>query len=244
MSLDWTILDTGTKTAVENMRIDAELLENLDQHERPILHFYDWRPDSATYGYFVNPEEFIDLKGAKSKGLSLAKRPTGGGIVFHLWDLAFSVLVPASHPFFSENTLENYFFVNRAVLAAAGQFISGQAHLIENDANALDPFCTRFCMAQPTKYDVILNGKKIAGAAQRKTKKGFLHQGTIALKMPEEEYLQAVLRKDTKVLEAIKAHTFPLLGKDVDLNDGRKAMKEALKQHLTQYDYVQRKNGH
>jgi lipoate-protein ligase A len=229
----WNILDTGKQSAQTNMQIDAELLENLDRHTLPILHFYDWEGDCATYGYFIDPSDYLDLENAKRQGLNLAKRPTGGGIVFHIWDLAFSVLIPESHPYFSENTLDNYAFVNNAVLAAASSFLSERPQLIPCNAEALDPSCTRFCMAQPTKYDVVLQGKKIAGAAQRKTKKGFLHQGTIALKMPTEEYLRSVLLPATKVLEAIKVHTFPLLNPDDNLQEGRIALREALQNQLT-----------
>jgi len=208
--MKWNILDTGTQSAKANMALDHDLLENLDQHTLPILHFYDWEGDCATYGHFVDPSDFLNLDEAKRLNLSLAKRPTGGGIVFHIWDLAFSVLVPASHECFSENTLDNYAFVNNAVLAAASNFLTERPELIPQDAQSLDASCGRFCMARPTKYDVVFNGKKIAGAAQRKTKKGFLHQGTIALKMPYEKYLQSILLPNTKVLEAMRAQTFPL----------------------------------
>lgn len=226
--IDWNILDTGTRLAVENMLLDAELLETLDPHALPILHFYDWDGDSATYGHFVRPSDFLNLSQARKFGLNLAKRPTGGGIVFHIWDLAFSVLIPAGHPQFSENTLETYAFVNNAVLAAVSSFLGSRPVLIPENAPAFDTSCTRFCMAQPTKYDVVMHGKKIAGAAQRKTKKGFLHQGTIALKMPSEEYLGAILLPETKVLEAMLANTFPLLGEEENLNEGRRALREEL----------------
>ncbi len=206
---EWSILDTGIGSAEENMRLDAELLETLDPHALPILHFYDWAGDCATYGHFVNPADFLNLEEAKKKGLKLAKRPTGGGIVFHLWDLAFSVLIPAGHPQFSENTLDNYAFVNNRVLAAVTNIIGQSPMLIPESASAPDASCTRFCMAQPTKYDVVLNGRKVAGAAQRKTKRGFLHQGTIALQMPSEEYLKPIVHS-SKVLEAMMASTFPL----------------------------------
>ena len=89
-------------------------------------------------------------------------------------------------------------------------------------------------MAQPTKYDVVLQGRKIAGAAQRKTKEGFLHQGTIALKMPNEELLRELLLPHTQVLDAIKTHTFPLIKEDEDLNEARVALKGLIKKHLTQ----------
>lgn len=234
----WNILDTGEGSCSENMRLDGELLENLDQHTLPILHFYQWKGDCATYGHFVKPSDYLNLEAAKELGLSLAKRPTGGGIVFHIWDLAFSILIPAGHPYFSENTLENYAFVNNGVLAAAESFLSEKPELIPSNAEALDPSCSRFCMAQPTKYDVVLQGRKIAGAAQRKTKKGFLHQGTIALKMPPEEYLRKVLKSDTKVVDAMMAHTFPLLGEDEDLEEGRRALCRALENQFTKKNYV------
>jgi len=237
-SMNWNILDTGVRSAKENMKLDAELLETLDSHTSPILHFYDWKCDSATFGYFVNPSEFLNMSEAKKRGLELAKRPTGGGIVFHVWDLAFSILIPAEHPHFSENTLENYHFVNQAVLSSVTDFLSdrGSLELITQDAKALDPSCKRFCMAMPTKYDVVLQGKKIAGAAQRKTKKGFLHQGTIALKMPAREYLESVLLPGTKVLEATLAYTFPLLQDEDDLQEGREALKKQLEKHLSRVD--------
>ncbi|NGX38435.1 MAG: Octanoyltransferase LipM [Chlamydiae bacterium] len=238
--IKWNILDTGIHSAEENMLLDAELLDTLDQHALPILHFYDWEGDSATYGYFIDPSAFLNLEEADKRGLQLAKRPTGGGIVFHIWDLAFSILIPSNHDHFSENTLDNYAFVNNAVLSATAAFLSDRPklELIGEDAKALDSSCMRFCMARPTKYDVVLQGKKIAGAAQRKTKKGFLHQGTIALKMPSEEYLKAVLQSETKVLEAIQANTLPLLGPDEDLQEGRMALREALQNQLTrEYQY-------
>src|SRR5690242_16384610 len=104
--MDWQILDTGVAPAEKNMAFDAELLENLGG--QPILHFYEWERPSISYGYFIQPSKFLNLNNIKKQGIDLARRPTGGGIVFHLWDMAFSVLVPASSPHFSLNTLENY----------------------------------------------------------------------------------------------------------------------------------------
>src|SRR5580692_6228766 len=102
------VLDTGPASAEKNMQIDADLLESLA--EEPILHFYEWEKRSITYGYFVKPEELLHLENLKRHGIDHARRPTGGGIVFHLWDLAFSVLIPSSSPHFSQNSLENYAF--------------------------------------------------------------------------------------------------------------------------------------
>jgi lipoate-protein ligase A len=83
------------------MELDRALLLDLEGERDPVLHLYDWETDAATYGHFIDPGNFLNIEGVKKNRLDLAKRPTGGGIVFHNCDLAFSVLMPASHPCFS-----------------------------------------------------------------------------------------------------------------------------------------------
>ena len=235
----WEILDTGVGSAAANMRRDAELLEEAAKKTSPLLHFYEWEGDCATYGYFVEPEKYLNFEGVGKRNLNLARRPTGGGIVFHVWDMAFSVIVPSSCPEYSLNTLENYSFVNRAVLGAVKEFIQEHSdfNLTQEDFLGMDPSCQHFCMAKPTKYDAIVGGRKVAGAAQRKTKGGFLHQGTISLAMPPEDYLLDVLRGDSKVLEAMKLYTFPLLGSHPspgDISEAKTLLKSILATHLNQ----------
>lgn len=228
----WNILETKAASAEENMQLDALLLENLEGQERPILHLYEWEKPSVTFGHFVKPEELLDLEEANKRGLDLARRPTGGGIVFHLWDLAFSVLVPAKSNLFSTNTLDNYNLVNRVVKDVVKEFLGiSEIGLIPDDAPFQDQKCTHFCMARPTKYDVMLGGKKIAGAAQRKTKDGFLHQGTLALLAPDPELLGAVLPSEA-VREAMMQTTFPLVADRKELKEGRRELCEHLKRHF------------
>ena len=91
--------------------------------------------------------------------------------------------------------------------------------LMPRDAHAFDDACSHFCMAKPTKYDVIWKEKKIAGAAQRKTKQGFLHQGTISLIPPNIDMLQQMLKPGTEVLRAMQTYTHALLEKGASLKE-------------------------
>jgi lipoate-protein ligase A len=232
--MGWNILETKAASAKANMQVDGQLLEDLGNQEKPILHLYEWEKESVTFGYFVKPGELLNLEEAEKKGIDFARRPTGGGVVFHLWDLAFSVLIPAKSSLFSMNTLDNYNLINRVVKEVVKEFIGFREEigLTREDAPYRDQKCTHFCMARPTKYDVMLQGKKIAGAAQRKTKDGFLHQGTIALMRPDENLLAAVL-PSREVREAILQTTFPLLSDSDDLKEGRQRLCELLKKHFT-----------
>ncbi|MGL5263400.1 MAG: lipoyl protein ligase domain-containing protein [Candidatus Rhabdochlamydia sp.] len=226
------IIHTGRKSAEENMRFDAELLEKAKNFFEPIIHFYEWESPSATYGYFANPASLLFLDQIGS--LDLAKRPTGGGVIFHIWDFAFSIMVPASSPLYSSNTLNNYALINTAVLSSIESFLEKGPclHLTPQDAVALSGDCKHFCMAKPTQYDVLLRNKKIAGAAQRKTKNGFLHQGSICLQLPDRNYLNQVIRSK-EVIDAMYTHTFPLLGDNFASESQIKAAKTHLQTLLT-----------
>ncbi len=213
----WKVIDTGIDSAEMNMRIDREMLDQLN--DQPVIHFYEWEHPSITHGYFIKPEKFLNLERLKQRGIDIARRPTGGGIVFHLWDLAFSVLVPAKSSLFSTATLENYALVNKCVQNAVVSLIGEDLEMIKDDAPKMTEQCGSFCMARPTRYDVVLNGRKIAGAAQRKMKQGFLHQGTISLFQPDLELIEDVLLPDTGVLEAMSHYTKPLFEKNAEVKE-------------------------
>lgn len=237
----WKLLDSGTQSAQNNMDLDAELLEKMQPNDPPLIHFYDWEGDSGTYGYFLKPEEFLDLEKAQKWGLSLARRPTGGGIVFHVSDLAFSVLVPAGFPSYSLSTLDNYNFINNRVKKAVKKFLdqTQALSLLPQEPEPLDAPSARFCMAKPTIYDVMIGGKKIAGAAQRRRKQGYLHQGSISLALPQEDFLQEILLPGTQVLDAMRQNTFSILGSDYtasELSEARHELRILLKTCLTESD--------
>lgn len=200
------IIHSGALPAEENMRLDTRLLENLKDQQQPILRFYEWASLSATIGHFIKPEDFLDLNALNQEGVTLARRPTGGGILFHPWDFTFSFLMPVTHPHFSLNTLENYAYVNNKIIEAIYQLSGLKAYLHTPCLCSNDP---RFCMAHLTRYDVEWQGKKIAGAAQRKTKWGYLHQGSLSLHFPDFNFLDKVLL-NKKLVTDMRAYAFSL----------------------------------
>lgn len=208
----WEILESPPQNAKQNMQRDEEILETLSCKKHPILHFYDWQYPAATYGYFVNPQRFFAPEVLEKKTIDLARRPTGGGIVFHHCDLAFSVLVPSTASFFSSHSLDNYAFVNQKVIEAVEQLFSVSLDLAPQQTSSPSSIRDDFCMAKPTKYDVLVQGRKVGGAAQRKTRYGYLHQGSILLGSPSKHFLDTVLREGATLWEAFTLKSFPLLG--------------------------------
>lgn len=222
--MKWEVIDRSPSLPEENMQMDQELLLSLKNRKNPVLHFYDWIVDSATFGYFTNPSDFLNLEVAASRGLKLAKRPTGGGVIFHAYDFAFSLLLPSCHPSFSINTLENYAFVNQIVIDAI-KLCSPHLNpylITTNETTAIPSFC----MVKPTVYDVVIDEKKVAGAAQRRTKEGFLHQGSICLMLPQEEYLEDLISKEAA--KNMLANSFSIVHEADNLSDFRLSLRNNL----------------
>jgi lipoate-protein ligase A len=219
------------------MDTDARLLA---EGAGPLIHHYDWQGKAATHGCFLDPYRYLCREAVEKEQLLLGKRPTGGGIIFHLTDLAFSIVVPASHPAYSCNTMENYAFVNRMVIQALQDFLGGGSpSLLPVEPEPMDRASRHFCMAKPTRYDVIIDGRKVGGAAQRRTKQGFLHQGSISIALPSQDLLESLLLPGSRVQEAMQINSFTLLKGEVSasaLQDARETLRECLNRQVGERD--------
>lgn len=171
--------DVAPHSAVMNMAIDEAMLEAM---VGPTIRFYHWGSPALSFGYFG---KFSDVA-VYAAERDLVRRWTGGGIVFHGEDLTYSIVIPASDPGFDESSLMIYEKVHRALceaLVKAGQRagVAGDVgpggFAVATRAAASASGCN--CFANPVHADVMMDGRKIAGAAQRRTRRGMLQQGSI-----------------------------------------------------------------
>lgn len=212
------VIDSGKRSAAEHMHLDTMLLSQIEQ---PTLRFYQWEQFAITYGHFINPDEWL-----RSLESDSARRPTGGGLIFHDEDFAFTLALPLSHPLVALPVLERYHSINRALLQAITAFmphLDVTLHSEEFGRGSL----SELCMAHPTKYDLLIKQKKVGGAAQRKTRSGFIHQCSLILKEPDWEKIARELKEPERILPTLKATTCGLFKKTAEKRFGE-ALKEAL----------------
>jgi len=163
------------QSAAMNMAIDEALLETATA---PTIRFYGWRSPALSFGYFG---KFSDVA-IHAAERDLVRRWTGGGIVFHGEDLTYSIVIPASDPAFEESSIAIYEKIHRA-LAHALNGVGKHAELAGStryaDRTPQRGIPGNNCFANPVRADVMMKGSKIAGAAQRRTRRGLLQQGSI-----------------------------------------------------------------
>ena len=185
----WDFWDDGVREPAMNMAVDEALLRMAAARGRPLLRFYAWDRPAVTIGYVQA------FTAAPQEGCTVIRRTTGGGVVFHDHDLTHSVVIPAGHRLAKVTPIESYAFVNDAVREGlAGCQVAAELTQLEI------PKCVdrlrMVCFTTPTRYDVVLGNQKIAGAAQRRTREGILHQGSIhfghELPLPRSELIRRI----------------------------------------------------
>lgn len=167
--------DDVPRAAAMNMAIDEALLQFAT---RPALRFYRWRAPALSFGYFGS---FADVANEANER-ELVRRWTGGGIVLHGEDFTYSIVLPGVQTAASRAT---YAQVHRAIQSALPRSMNVAL------AVQASPKVSESCFANPVEADVLLEGRKIAGAAQRRTRAGLLHQGSIQHDALPQEFGEA-----------------------------------------------------
>ena len=170
MSVHWYLLRSGQGEYALNMGLDEALLQAMPRLDRATLRFYGWTERAASFGYFQRYAEIARLTALRP----LVRRPTGGGLVPHDVDWTYSLAVPPSDGWYALTASESYQRVHEWIQAA---------FVILDVTAELAPTCLRTepgqCFQGHEKFDLLWRGRKIAGAAQRRTRDGLLIQGSV-----------------------------------------------------------------
>lgn len=166
----WWLWACEPAAAAENMAADEVLLEEAVTRGAPVLRFYAWTTPAATFGYFQNYSAIERATLLRP----LIRRATGGGLVPHDADWTYSLTVPPQHAWYGLSAVESYQRVHQWVADAFARL---------GVAVELAACCRKEmpgqCFVGAEKFDVLWQGRKIAGAAQRRNRLGLLIQGSI-----------------------------------------------------------------
>jgi hypothetical protein len=166
----WLLLNSGPCPPAFNMALDEALLEAVSRLDGPVLRFYGWTEPAATFGYF---QKYTEVERATHLR-PLIRRPTGGGIVPHDADWTYSLVFPPGHEWHGLKAEESYRHAHEWIQSTFTKLAVSTE--LASHAHSAGP---GQCFAGHEKFDLLWNGKKIAGAAQRRNKLGLLIQGSI-----------------------------------------------------------------
>ncbi|MCG7345153.1 lipoate--protein ligase family protein [Sporosarcina sp. ACRSL] len=187
----WNFLNSGKCSPSFNMALDEALLEWHSRGEiGPVLRFYEWEPATLSIGYFQRVEKEIDLEAVKKHNLGFVRRPTGGRGVLHEHELTYSVIVTEQYPAMPETVTEAYRVISGGLLEGFRN-LGLQAEFSVPQSKEQNDILKRpksaVCFDAPSWYELVVEGKKVAGSAQTRQKGVILQHGAILLSLDEEK---------------------------------------------------------
>jgi lipoate-protein ligase A len=159
------------------MAVDEVLLETAAELGQATLRFYQWSEPTLSLGYF---QAYAERRNhIASRDCAVVRRQTGGGAIMHDREWTYSLALPVAHPLAADGTFL-YHAVHEALCATLGTWdvpLSVRDQSSGLPANE-QPF---LCFLRKTEGDVLCEGTKVCGSAQRRRRGAILQHGSLIL---------------------------------------------------------------
>lgn len=160
-----------------NMAIDeAVFFTHVDGNTPPTLRLYQWKQPALSLGRFQDEKKEIDLEACSQHNIIPVRRPTGGRAVLHIDEFTYSVTISTRYGAPS-GVIPAYTWLAQGIIkgfASLGISLSVSLGGVSKNPSAA-------CFASTTQADLVVNGRKIIGSAQRWIGDTVLQQGSIPL---------------------------------------------------------------
>ena len=202
-------LDSGMHTGEENMEVDRRLMASfLDGRfqtqfgpDSCLWRFYAWRPYAVTLGYNQDVSG-IDREKCRLAGIDVVRRPTGGRAVFHAEEFTYSFFTESS-----EQNSELYRMVHEVIklaLESLGIHAEFCRSTLARPQGGGAPVAVS-CFTASARYELQVEGRKLVGSAQRRTRNILLQHGSLPLSSRHKELCTYVSLADGEAFEEIRS---------------------------------------
>lgn len=170
----WRLLDTGRRSAAENMALDHVLLECKARGLTPnTLRILRFKPPAVLVGYHQDVEHEVRLEYVKKAGIHVNRRITGGGaIYFDETSIGWEIIA-------SKDSIPNY-----------GRIEELFKTMCEGAVRALKILGVEASFRP--KNDIEVRGRKISGTGGTERGGAILFQGTLLVDFDVETMVKAL----------------------------------------------------
>lgn len=171
----------------------------------PTVRFYGWDPPTLSIGYFQRVDKDVDLHKLRQRGLGFVRRATGGRAVLHHQELTYSVIVSESHSLMPRSVVESYRVISNGLVEGFRR-LGVHAQMVPRGSRRqpLPPMVSAACFEAPSSYELVVEGKKIAGSAQLRQRGVILQHGSILQEMDVELLLDVLRFSSEEAREAMR----------------------------------------
>jgi lipoate-protein ligase A len=203
----WRLIIDGAAEGYKNMAVDEAILQACNMGYAPsTIRFYEWTRPELSIGYLQDYNKF------KSVTMPVIRRITGGRAVIHCSEITYSIICGCDNPLFSRKVYGSYEVVSHAILNALKDMSIDASIVLSVGRSVRKLDSKESCFSSPSRYEIMANGRKIVGSAQRRYKRAFLQQGSIILDI-DSKLVEGVFGRDAAE-EMIGLNYFKEVDKD------------------------------
>ncbi len=175
----WRVITASKNDAFMNMAVDEAICNYVRDGGEPTIRFYMWNPSAVSIGYFQSVMDEVDVEFCNKNGISVVRRRTGGGAVYHdsHGEITYSVIAPQD--MFPESILQSYKMI-------CSWIVDGLESIGIN--SSFKPI-----------NDIIINEKKISGSAQTRKEGVLLQHGTVLYSLNLDTMFRCLKVSDEKI---------------------------------------------
>lgn len=186
----WRLLDTGRRSAVENMALDDVILECRGKDLIPnTLRFLQFDPSAVLIGYNQSVQQEVRTEFCAMKGIDVNRRLTGGGAIF-----------------FGKKSLGWEIFASKSELGAHQPITELFERMCKGTTLALTALGIRSSFRP--KNDIEIDGRKISGTGGTERDGAFLFQGTLLIDFDVDMMVRAlripIMKLKDKEIKSLK----------------------------------------
>jgi lipoate-protein ligase A len=187
----WRFIRSGLGTPAYNMAMDEAItVAHSEGKVPPTLRFYGWNPPTLSIGYFQKAAAEVDLEAAERQGIGFVRRPTGGRAVLHDQELTYSIIVAENYPGMPSGVTEAYRVLSEGLLRGFIK-LGLDAQMVQLESNRasreVEAMTSAACFDAPSWYELVVEGRKVAGSAQMRYKGAVLQHGSVLLELDVDQ---------------------------------------------------------
>ncbi len=183
MTRFWRFIDTGPLDGPTNMAMDEAFLASFNpETSPPVFRLYGWDPAAFSVGRFQDAQTTLDLRKCRDSGVEAVRRMTAGGIIYHADEITYSIVCARKHIPGTGSVKESFKRLCGFLLLTYRQLGLDPGFAADrNHSRIMMGQRTALCFAGKEEYDIVIDGRKVGGNAQRRMKDVIFQHGSIPL---------------------------------------------------------------
>ncbi|MGA9402313.1 lipoate--protein ligase family protein [Haladaptatus sp.] len=222
---EWRLVREESWDGPLNMALDEIAAETAANGGPRTLRVYRWDPSTLSLGYRQEPET-VDWEFCEDEGITVTRRPTGGGGIYHdnYGDISYSIIAPADE--LPGNLMVTYELLCEPIFDAFER-MGVDARFTEEKLPVIhEPAC--YLRELHPAHDIVANGRKISGNAQYRRKDAVIQHGSLKFALDAKRHLSTFANPETTAAQFHERVTTINEEVSIDRADAVTAVEEAL----------------